>query len=48
MVAGPDAARSHGKAGRTYNKFKQAVYFLEKDWDRVKTAYKQRGGNPLL
>jgi len=45
---GPDAARARGKAGRTYNKFKQAVYFLEKDWERVKLAYKQRGGNPLL
>jgi len=33
---------------RTYNKFKQAVYFLEKDWEKVKVAYKQRGGNPLI
>ncbi|KAG8460105.1 hypothetical protein KFE25_014250 [Diacronema lutheri] len=33
---------------RTYNKFKQAVYFLDKDWEKVKVAYKQRGGNPLL
>ena len=25
----------------------QAVYFIEKDWEKVKVAYKQRGGNPL-
>ena len=25
----------------------QAVYFLERDWEKVKVAYKQRGGNPL-
>merc|ERR1740117_1879452 len=30
-----------------YNQFKQAVYFLERDWDKVKIAYKERGGNPL-
>eukprot|EP00303_Exanthemachrysis_gayraliae_P002126 CAMPEP_0206000252 /NCGR_PEP_ID=MMETSP1464-20131121/1348_1 /ASSEMBLY_ACC=CAM_ASM_001124 /TAXON_ID=119497 /ORGANISM="Exanthemachrysis gayraliae, Strain RCC1523" /LENGTH=479 /DNA_ID=CAMNT_0053373505 /DNA_START=87 /DNA_END=1526 /DNA_ORIENTATION=- len=33
---------------RTYNRFKQAVYFLEKDWERCNVAYKQRGGNPLV
>lgn len=37
--------RSNRKA---YNKFKQAVYFLDKDWEKVKVAYKQRGGNPLF
>ena len=31
----------------TYNQFKQAVYFLERDWEKVKVAYKERGGNPL-
>lgn len=36
------------KGRRAYNKFKQAVYFLDKDWEKVKVAYKQRGGNPLL
>jgi LMBR1 domain-containing protein 1 len=36
------------KTRRTYNKFKQAVYFLDKDWDKVKLAYKKRGGNPLM
>jgi LMBR1 domain-containing protein 1 len=36
------------KNRRTYNKFKQAVYFLDKDWEKVKVAYKQRGGNPLF
>ena len=25
----------------------QAVFFLEKDWEKVKTAYKDRGGNPI-
>ena len=45
---GPDAHRAEGRKGRTqFNKFKQAVYFLEKDWEKVKVAYKQRGGNPL-
>jgi LMBR1 domain-containing protein 1 len=45
---GPDGHRSTSRKGRRqYNKFKQAVYFLEKDWEKVKVAYKQRGGNPL-
>ena len=30
-----------------FNKFKQAVYLLERDWNKVKVAYKERGGNPL-
>lgn len=46
---GMEAHRAHGrKSTKKYNKFKQAVYFLEKDWDKVKVAYKDRGGNPLL
>lgn len=45
---GPEAHRAEGRKGRVqFNKFKQAVYFLEKDWEKVKVAYKQRGGNPL-
>jgi len=45
---GPDGHRSQDRRTRqTYNKFKQAVYFLEKDWEKVKTAYKERGGNPI-
>mmetsp|Transcript_34075 Transcript_34075/g.79814 ORF Transcript_34075/g.79814 Transcript_34075/m.79814 type:complete len:474 (-) Transcript_34075:219-1640(-) len=45
---GRDASRAKDRKTRTtYNKFKQAVYFLEKDWDKVKVAYKERGGNPL-
>uniref|UniRef100_A0A7S4HHM8 LMBR1-like membrane protein n=1 Tax=Prymnesium polylepis TaxID=72548 RepID=A0A7S4HHM8_9EUKA len=45
---GPDAHRSSDRRVRTtYNKFKQAVFFLEKDWEKVKTAYKDRGGNPI-
>ena len=45
---GPNAHRATGGRTRTtYNKFKQAVYFLEKDWEKVKTAYKERGGNPI-
>jgi len=45
---GNDAHRNTSRKGRVqFNKFKQAVYFLEKDWERVKVAYKQRGGNPL-
>ena len=32
---------------RRYRQFKQAVYFLEKDWQKVQVAYKERGGNPL-
>lgn len=42
------AGRGKSRANRRMqNKFKQAVYFLEQDWDKVKTAYKERGGNPL-
>jgi len=45
---GPNGHRASSRKGRLqYNKFKQAVYFLEKDWEKVKVAYKQRGGNPL-
>ncbi|KAL1508346.1 hypothetical protein AB1Y20_004456 [Prymnesium parvum] len=45
---GTDAHRSKDRRVRTtYNKFKQAVFFLEKDWERVKIAYKERGGNPI-
>ena len=32
---------------KKFNQFRQAVYFLDKDWNKVKTAYKERGGNPL-
>lgn len=32
---------------KIFNKFKQAVFFLEKDWELLKIQYKQRGGNPL-
>jgi len=47
-VIGPEGHRASGRKGRVqYNKFVQAVYFLEKDWEKVKVAYKQRGGNPL-
>jgi len=45
---GPDASRATDrKTRRLYNKFMQAVYFLERDWEKVKVAYKERGGNPL-
>jgi len=45
---GTDAHRKRDRRSvARYNKFKQAVYFLERDWNRVKTAYKERGGNPL-
>jgi len=45
---GVDAHRSGDRRTRTtYNKFKQAVFFLERDWDKVKMAYKERGGNPI-
>jgi LMBR1 domain-containing protein 1 len=45
---GLDAHRKRDRSSvRKYNQFRQAVYFLEKDWNRVKTAYKERGGNPL-
>ena len=41
---GPNGHRASSRKGRLqYNKFKQAVYFLEKDWEKVKVAYKQRG-----
>ena len=45
---GFDAHRKRGSRDiRKYNQFRQAVYFLERDWNKVKTAYKERGGNPL-
>ena len=45
---GVDAHRKRGRGDiRRYNQFRQAVYFLERDWSKVKTAYKERGGNPL-
>jgi len=45
---GPEAHRKRDRRGlKRYNQFKQAVYFLERDWGRVKQAYKERGGNPL-
>ena len=45
---GPDAHRKRDRRTvRRYNQFRQAVYFLERDWDKVRTAYKERGGNPL-
>lgn len=45
---GPKAHRARARKQMTqYNQFKQAVYFLERDWERVKIAYKERGGNPL-
>lgn len=48
QTLGMDAARSRKRRERVaYNKYKQAVYFLEQDWAKVKVAYKQRGGNPL-
>jgi LMBR1 domain-containing protein 1 len=47
-VIGPEGHRATSRKGRVqYNKFVQAVYFIEKDWEKVKVAYKQRGGNPL-
>lgn len=46
---GPTAHRKRDtRSIKKFNQFKQAVYFLERDWNRVKTAYKERGGNPLL
>jgi hypothetical protein len=45
---GPEGHRATSRKGRVqYNKFVQAVYFIEKDWEKVKVAYKQRGGNPI-
>lgn len=32
---------------KKFNQFRQAVYFLDNDWKKVKVAYKERGGNPL-
>jgi LMBR1 domain-containing protein 1 len=47
-VIGPEGHRTTSRKGRVqYNKFVQAVYFIEKDWEKVKVAYKQRGGNPI-
>jgi len=31
-----------------YNKFRQAVYFLEEDYDRLNECYKRQGGKVLL
>ena len=46
---GPHAHRRRdARSVKKFNKFKQAVYFLERDWTRVKQAYKERGGNPLM
>jgi len=45
---GEDAGRARDrKTQKLYRQFKQAVYFLEKDWQKVQVAYKERGGNPL-
>ena len=45
---GDSAHRARDRSGsKKYNQFRQAVYFLDKDWSKVKTAYKERGGNPL-
>ena len=45
---GLDAHRKRDRATtKKFNQFRQAVYFLERDWNRTKTAYKERGGNPL-
>lgn len=45
---GPDAHRKRDRRSvRKFNQFRQAVYFLEHDWEKVRTAYKERGGNPL-
>ena len=45
---GTDVHRKRDRSSvKKYNQFRQAVYFLEKDWTKVKTAYKERGGNPL-
>jgi len=48
QALGLDAAHERNRKARVaYNKYKQAVYFLEQDWAKVRIAYKQRGGNPL-
>ena len=45
---GSDAHRARkGRQRVKFNKFKQAVYFLERDWDKVQLAYKARGGQPI-
>jgi len=45
---GPDAHRKRdARSVKRFNQFRQTVYFLERDWRRVKTAYKDKGGNPL-
>ena len=45
---GLDAHRKRdARSVRKYNEFRQAVYFLERDWNRVKTAYKERGGSDV-
>jgi hypothetical protein len=48
QALGLDAANERKRKARVaYNKYKQAVYFLEQDWAKVRIAYKHRGGNPL-
>eukprot|EP00325_Prymnesiales_sp_UTEX-LB-985_P002044 CAMPEP_0174700544 /NCGR_PEP_ID=MMETSP1094-20130205/5468_1 /TAXON_ID=156173 /ORGANISM="Chrysochromulina brevifilum, Strain UTEX LB 985" /LENGTH=477 /DNA_ID=CAMNT_0015898047 /DNA_START=144 /DNA_END=1577 /DNA_ORIENTATION=+ len=48
MKLGPEAHRRRdGKSIKRFNQFKQAVYFLERDWRKIKIAYKEKGGNPL-
>jgi len=45
---GPDAHRRRDRSSvKKFNQLRQAVYFLDKDWNKVKIAYKERGGNPL-
>ena len=45
---GLDAHRRRDRGSvKKFNQFRQAVYFLDKDWAKVKMAYKERGGNPL-
>eukprot|EP00736_Rhodelphis_marinus_P004198 Rmarinus@m.22958 len=39
--------RKSRKDRKLFNKFKQAVYFLEQDYERVQLEFKERGGNPL-
>ena len=39
--------KKNRKNQKLYNKFKQAVYFLERDWTKLSEAYKQQGGNPI-
>ncbi len=48
LKLGPDAHRKRDRRSLTqYNKFKQSVFLLDRDWHKVKVAYKERGGNPL-